>query len=176
MRLTWSARTVRSTINMSTGSHRAESFLHPGARARIIGLDYGEQRVGLAIADPTRMFAQSHGTFSPKEALAELARIHEAERIAILVIGWPLELDGSEGPAVGRVKGYLKRLRGVLPEAELVRWDERFSSKRAARILVEAGVRKSQRRKKGRLDQAAAAVILQEYLDENHPSSSLDDV
>lgn len=159
---------------MSPGSHSVESLPKEGTRARIVGVDYGEQRVGLAIADPFRLFAQAHGTFSPHDALNELSRIHETAGVEILVIGWPLEKDGSEGPAVDRVRGYLKRLRRVLPDTELVRWDERFSSKRAARILVEAGVRKSARRTKGRLDQASAALILQEYLDEHHPDSSLD--
>lgn len=156
---------------MSVGTPSETSF---PMGARIVGVDYGEKRIGLAIADPFRLFAQAFGTFSPQDALAELARMAETEGIEILVIGWPLEKDGAEGPAVDRVKAFIKRLRRVLPDAELVRWDERFSSKRAAQVLVDAGVRKGARRIKGRLDQASAAIILQEYLDEHNPDSPFD--
>ena len=134
-------------------------------RGRLVGVDFGTKRTGIALADPLRMFAQAHGTYSPDEALAQLRRIHEAEGIETLVIGWPLLPDGTEGAGTARVEAYVRRLEGALPNVRIELWDERESSIEARELLFRAGVRKQGRREKGRLDAAAAAVILQSFLD-----------
>ncbi len=120
----------------------------------------------MALADPLAMFAQPHGTFAPDDAVAEVQRIHGDTGIEAIVIGWPLEPDGGEGVAVRRVVPFFNRLRKLFPDTEIIQWDERYSSSKAMDSLVEAGVPKGRRRDKGRLDRAAAAIILQEYLDE----------
>ena len=134
---------------------------------RLVGVDYGSRRVGIALADPLRLFARPHGTFTPGEALAELARLDAEAGIEAVVVGWPLLDDGTEGRAVGRVRPFVGRLRKALPGVRVEVQDERDSSQRAMRGLVEAGVRKGRRREKGTLDAAAACVILQDWLDEN---------
>ncbi len=134
--------------------------------SRVAGVDYGARRVGLALADPLRLVARPIGTFAPGEALRQLHALAEREGVGVVVVGWPLDDDGGEGAAVDRVRPVLGRVRQLLPDAEVVVQDERESSRRAMRQLVEAGVRKGRRRQKGTLDAAAACVILQDWLDE----------
>ena len=133
---------------------------------RVAGVDYGSRRVGLALSDPLRLFARPAGTFAPGEALRELARLHAADPLAAVVVGWPLTDDGHEGAAVDRVRPFMGRVRKALPGVDVVAQDERESSRRAMEDLVEAGVPKGRRREKGTLDAAAACVILQDWLDE----------
>lgn len=133
---------------------------------RIAAVDFGTRRVGLAITDPLRLFAQPLGAFTPEEAVGELQRWRTTEGLGAVVVGWPLLEDGSEGKATRRVEPFIGRLRNALPGVAVVKQDERFSSVRAAEALVVAGVRKKARRQKGRLDAAAAVIILQDYLEE----------
>lgn len=135
-------------------------------RPRVAGVDHGSRRVGIALADPLGLFAQPFGTFSPEGAVEALTRLHAEEGLAAVVVGWPLTPEGEEGRAVERVRPFFNRLRRVLPGVEIVAWDERFSSRRAAEAIRSAGVRRKGRRDRARRDRAAAAVILQEYLDE----------
>ncbi|WP_420454770.1 Holliday junction resolvase RuvX [Rubrivirga sp.] len=133
---------------------------------RVAGVDYGDRRVGIALADPLRLFARPVGTFAPGEALRELARMASEDDVGVIVVGWPLTDEGEEGAAVDRVRPFLGRLKKVAAGAEVVVQDERDSSRRALDDLVEAGVSKKRRRDKGALDAAAACVILQDWLDE----------
>ncbi|NNF56727.1 MAG: Holliday junction resolvase RuvX [Rhodothermaceae bacterium] len=136
------------------------------SQPRIAAVDYGTRRVGLAVTDPLRLFAQPLGAFPPDEAVRQLQRLHERDGLATVVVGWPLLEDGTEGKATRRVEPFVGRLRNVLPGVVVVKQDERYTSQRAAEALVVAGVRKKARREKGRLDAAAATLILQDYLDE----------
>ena len=128
---------------------------------RIVGVDYGTRRVGLALADPLRMFAQPYGAYSPKEAVLRLVKLHAVEGIGVVVIGWPLMEDGSEGLATQRVEAYINRLSKMLSDAEFVRWDERYTSEEAKDRLRG----RTWGEEKGRVDVMAAGIILQEYLD-----------
>jgi putative Holliday junction resolvase len=135
---------------------------------RVVGVDYGTKRVGLALADPLRMFARPHGAFTQREAVEELKRIHADEGIETIVVGWPLTLGGEEGVATERVQQYINRLRNALPDAvRIVKRDERLTSEMAKDALRDAGARRTGRieEDRGRVDAAAAALILQHYLD-----------
>lgn len=132
---------------------------------RLVGVDYGKKRVGIAVADPLRLFTRPFGTFSPDEAMAVLKRIQEEETIAVLVVGWPLTLEGEEGEATEWVQGFIERLQEMLPKVRIVKWDERYTSHQARAALVAAGVRKKARRDKARVDAAAAALILKEFME-----------
>lgn len=135
------------------------------APARLAAVDYGTKRVGLALADPTRTFAQPHGAFSQAEAVAELKRLRDhAGGLDLVVVGWPLTEAGAEGAATERVQQYVNRLRNALPGVELTTWDERYTSEEAKAHIREAGGRHT-RENRGRVDAAAAALILQRYLD-----------
>lgn len=132
---------------------------------RVIGVDVGTKRVGIAKSDPLHSFSQVHGTFSPSDALDELQRMNEEDGISLLVVGWPLSLQGEENDATASVDTFVEKLEEVVPGVEVERQDERFSSEIAIGALREAGVRQPGRYDKGRVDAAAAAVILQDYLD-----------
>jgi putative Holliday junction resolvase len=133
--------------------------------SRIVGVDVGTKRVGLATSDPLRLFAQAEGTHSPDEALDALRRFEEETGIDTVVVGWPLTEEGEEGEATQMVQSFVDRLREVLGDVPVVRRDERYSSERAKDLLRRAGVSQPGRYDKGRVDAAAAAVILQDYLD-----------
>jgi putative Holliday junction resolvase len=133
---------------------------------RIVGVDVGTQRVGVAKSDPLRLFAQAEGTYPPDEALSVLQAMAEEEGIARIVVGWPLTEAGEEGEATEMVAAYEERLREALGAAvPLERRDERFTSELAKDLLRRAGVSQPGRYDRGRVDAAAAAVILQDYLD-----------
>lgn len=130
-------------------------------RPRIVSVDYGTRRVGLSIADPLRMFAQPLDTCSPASAIEKLVAIHQREKLEVIVIGWPLEEDGSEGSATRRVDEYIRRLLSQMPDVAIVRWDERYTSEEA-KIMLRG---RSFHGRRGVVDQVAAGIILQEYLD-----------
>lgn len=132
---------------------------------RLVGVDVGTKRVGVATSDPLRLFAKPHGTFAPDDALDELKALADGDGIERLVIGWPLTEKGEEGEAVEMVAAFVERVQEVLPNLPIARRDERYTSERAKDLLRRAGVSQPGRYDKGRVDAAAAAVILQEYLD-----------
>lgn len=112
------------------------------------------------------MFAQPEGTYGPDAALDALRELADEEGIHVVVVGWPLTEEGEEGEATEMVASYVDRIQDALGEVEVVRRDERFTSEIAKDLLRRAGVSQPGRYDKGRVDAAAAAVILQSYLDE----------
>lgn len=134
--------------------------------SRLIGIDVGTKWVGLARTDLLRMVANPIGTYPPEEAIEKLKSLVETENVEKLVIGWPLTPDGGEGRAIKMVERFITRLRLVLPEIEIAKMDERYTSKEAVAAMVESGVPKMKRRDSDRVNQAAAAIILQKYLEE----------
>lgn len=138
-----------------------------GAQSRIVAVDYGTKRVGLAVSDPLRMFARPVGAFSQREAVERIQEIHGDDGVAVIVVGWPLTLEGEEGDATERVQQYINRLRNALPDVEVVKRDERFTSEMAKDAIRRSGrpSKTHPKDEKGRVDAAAAALILQDYLD-----------
>ena len=138
-----------------------------GVPPRIVGVDYGTKRVGLAVADPLRMFAQPRGAYSQQEAVAQLRGISGTDGIEVIVIGWPLTLAGEEGIATKRVQQYVNRLANAFPDVTIVKRDERFTSEMAKDAIRRFGTKwkGAPKDQKGRVDAAAAALILQDYLD-----------
>ena len=134
-------------------------------KSRIVGVDVGTKRVGIAVADPLRLFAQTRGTYPPGEALEALREMSDEEGIDTIVVGWPLTEEGTAEDATDMVKSYVDRIREALGEVTVVREDERYTSEIAKDLLRRAGVSQPGRYDRGRVDAAAAAVILQGYLD-----------
>lgn len=133
---------------------------------RLIGIDVGTKWVGLARTDLLRMVANPIGTYPPPDAIKKVEELVETEQVQKLVIGWPLTPEGGEGRAIKMVERFITRLRLVLPEIEIAKMDERYTSKEAVAAMVESGVPKMKRRDSDRVNQAAAAIILQKYLEE----------
>lgn len=132
---------------------------------RILGLDIGEKRIGVALSDPGGILASPltqisrTGTRAPIEAIIELVRQHEVGRI---VAGLPYSMDGSLGQQAERVEHFLRKLSQHL-DIPVETWDERLSTVAAERMMAEVGVGKERRKKQ--VDAVAAALILQGYLD-----------
>ena len=136
---------------------------------RVLGLDVGERRVGIAVSDPTGSVARPVQTLvrgSREEDFAALAAIITQHSVELVVVGRPLREDGTEGPQARRVARYARALAVRLP-VRVVAWDERFTTVEAEEILREGRKRKERQRvrAKGEVDAVAAAVILQSYLD-----------
>ncbi len=136
---------------------------------RILGVDVGSKRVGLARTDLLRTSANPIGTFTPDESFAEINNQIENEGpVCGIVVGWPLNPQGEPTHATPLVTKYLEKLKKKFRGIKLYTFDERYTSKQAMKLMVESGVPKKKRHKKGRLDQAAAALILNQFL-EAHP-------
>ena len=133
---------------------------------RFVGIDYGTKRVGLALSDPLHMTAYPHDTVPPDALVNALQELADEKGLAGIVIGWPLELDGTAGAMTDRVQACIDAIEDALPAVSIARRDERNTSELAHQALSEAGVRQPGRYDKGRVDAAAAALILQDYLDE----------
>ena len=128
---------------------------------RIVAVDYGTRRTGVSLADPLGLFAQPYGNWPPEVAAERLEELHQREGIAVIVIGWPLMEDGSEGAATGRVEAYIRYLSKRLRGTTFVRWDERYTTEEA-RDRLRGRLHRGQKK---RVDILAAGLILQEYLD-----------
>ena len=133
--------------------------------SKILGVDYGEQRTGVAISDDSRTIAFPRETLEcgrVEQAAAAVARLAEAEQVGEIVVGYPLNMNGTAGARVARTDEFLAELakRTAIP---LKKWDERLSTKIAEAVLIEAGTSREKRR--GVVDKLAAQVILQGYLD-----------
>ncbi|MFN8675331.1 MAG: Holliday junction resolvase RuvX [Thermomicrobiales bacterium] len=135
------------------------------SRSRTMGLDVGERRIGMAIADELGMIASPAGVVQRGEG--DLQRILETARAQgadVIVIGLPMGLSGREGPQAATVRAFAESLGTASDDAlEIVFWDERLTSTMAERALEAQGRRKN--RRSGEIDAMAAAVILQGYLD-----------
>lgn len=140
----------------------------PEERGRIVALDYGRRRIGLAVSDPTRTIATPHGVVRNDAPPGEVpeALLRELERLepVLVLLGIPLQVDGSEGAMAREVRAFGRRLAGAagVPVAER---DESLTTEEARRALIEAGVPRGRRRRKGADDAMAAALLLREYLD-----------
>ena len=131
---------------------------------RVLGLDVGDRRVGLALSDPTGFLASPFGFVDrgPSD-LADIARIAEENEVAEIVVGLPLSMSGDSGAQAGKVRGFIRELRSHT-DLPIKTVDERLSTVQAQGMLRQSG-RRRRDRDRGQLDAAAAAVILQAYLD-----------
>jgi putative Holliday junction resolvase len=133
---------------------------------RILALDVGERRIGVALSDPLRLVARPVTVIRRASKAKDFAAIGElvAEHDASLVLcGYPLSLDGTEGPQGRRIRRYAEKLAEALP-VEVALWDESYSTEEAERMMASHG-RLAPKERRGWVDAVAAAVILQSYLD-----------
>ncbi len=137
---------------------------------RVLGLDPGRKRIGVAVSDELGLTAQPVATISRGTNVQTLERLRVALADAVVesvVVGLPLRLDGSEGGAARRAREFAELVSQEL-ELPAEMWDERFTSVQADRLLIEAGVRRKDR--KGKTDRLAAAIMLQSFLDAHRES------
>ena len=132
---------------------------------RIIGIDYGRARVGVAQSDPLGIFASPLETVPAAKIIDYLQKYALANPIMKFVVGYPLNLDGRHAEAAADVDAFLKKLQSAFPAVPVALEDERFSSVLAHRAMIDGGMKKSDRRNKSSVDRISAAIILQSYLD-----------
>jgi putative holliday junction resolvase len=134
--------------------------------ARVLALDVGSRRLGVAVSDPTGTVATPLATVPRRTPAADagtLGKLAGEQQARTVVAGLPVSLSGREGPAARDVRAYVEQLRELLPDLEFELVDERLSTVSAERALVEGGVRRRARRQV--VDQVAASVFLQAWLD-----------
>lgn len=131
---------------------------------RIICIDYGGKRTGLAVTDPLQIIATSLTTIETKDLVPFLKNYFLQESVELILIGEPLNLDDTATHATPLVKAAIARLKKEFPAIPVQTVDERYTSKMASRAMVEMGMKKKDRRVKGNVDQIAATIMLQEYL------------
>lgn len=132
---------------------------------RIVGIDYGRKRVGVAVSDPLGIFASPLETVPAGNILQFIKNYTQKETITRFVVGYPMNLNNQPSEAAKDVDQFLNMLRKQFPEIPVNLTDERFTSKMAMRTLIDGGMKKSDRREKGNIDKVSAAIILQSYLD-----------
>ena len=134
---------------------------------RIIGIDYGKKRVGVAVSDPLGIFASPLDTVPSAGIIDFLKSYMEKENVVLIVVGYPLNMNNKPSEAAAYVDQFLNRLRKQFPSLPVKLEDERFTSQLAFQAMIDGGVKKMDRRVKGNVDKISAAIILQSYLDRN---------
>lgn len=131
---------------------------------RIIAIDYGGKRTGLAVTDPLKIIANALTTVETKTLFDFLKKYFAQEEVERIIIGDPRNWDDSDTDATPLVRKAIERLKKEFPLIPLETVDERYTSKMASQAMVEMGMKKKDRRVKGNIDQIAATIMLQEYL------------
>ena len=132
--------------------------------SRIIAIDYGLKRTGLAVTDPLQIIATGLTTVHSKELIPFLNDYFMKEAVELIIIGWPTNWDESDTHATPLVEKCIKDLQKNFPAMPVKKVDERFTSKMAKDAMLEMGMKKKDRRNKALVDEIAATIMLQEYL------------
>jgi putative Holliday junction resolvase len=135
--------------------------------ARILSLDYGKKRTGIAVTDPLQIIASGLTTVDTQQLFDFLKDYISKEVVEKIIIGLPYQLDGSPTDATAAVLHCIRRLKNSFPTIPVVPVDEQFSSKMASRAMLDMGLKKKDRQKKGLVDEIAATLLLQEYMQAN---------
>jgi putative Holliday junction resolvase len=136
---------------------------------RILAIDYGVKRTGLAVTDPLRIIANALETVETKQLERYLADYFSKNDVDIIVVGKPSQMNGQPSETMKYIEPLVLRLRRAYPDKEVVLHDERFTSVMAQRTILESGIGKMSRRDKALVDRVAATIILQSYMDStNH--------
>lgn len=134
---------------------------------RIIAIDYGLKRTGIAVTDPLQIIATGLTTIESPKLIEFLKVYFEKEAVEKIIIGEPKNLDDSDTHATALVRNVIEKIKKAFPGMPVERVDERYTSKMAVQAMLDMGMKKKQRRNKAIIDEIAATIILQEYLQHN---------
>ncbi len=135
---------------------------------RVLAIDYGRSRVGLAISDPTCTISQPLEVVATSRALEEIRKIIENMNVKLVVIGLPVNMNGTEGKMAEEVRAFAEELKGELGDVEIVFWDERLTSFEAQQLMSQAGLKWKKYKRK--IDKVAASLILKSFLEKKGAS------
>lgn len=132
--------------------------------ARILALDYGTKRTGIAVTDELQMIASGLTTVYTEELMDYLEKYFEAEEVELVLVGEPKQKDNSASGSEQYIQEFLKKFSEKFPQMKVERVDERFTSKLAFQSMIDSGLKKKKRRDKALIDEISATIILQTYL------------
>ena len=132
--------------------------------ARILAIDYGVKRTGIAVTDELQIIASGLITVKTDELIKFLIDYTNKEQVELFIVGLPKQMNNSDSENEKHILSFLKQLKKSLPKIPIKRIDERFTSKIAFQTMIDSGLKKKQRRNKGLVDEISATIILQSYL------------
>ncbi|RBL88669.1 Holliday junction resolvase RuvX [Chitinophaga flava] len=132
--------------------------------ARVMAIDYGKKRTGLAVTDPLQLIASGLTTVPTHELVPFLKKYFATEEVEMMIIGEPKNLDGNDTHATPLVAECIRVLQKNFPHIPVKKVDERFTSRMAFQSMIDSGLKKKDRQNKGLVDEISATIILQEYL------------
>ena len=135
---------------------------------RILAIDYGTKRTGIAVTDPLRIIPGGLTTVATHELQAFLADYFGKEQVDVIVVGHPTNMNGEESASMKQIRPFVDKLRKQYPAKQIVMFDERFTSVLAQKAILEAGIKKMARRNKALVDEVSATIILESYMNSIH--------
>ncbi|MDB2657700.1 Holliday junction resolvase RuvX [Flavobacteriaceae bacterium] len=132
--------------------------------ARILAIDYGVKRTGIAVTDELQIIASGLITVKTDKLIKFLIDYTNKEQVELFIVGLPKQMNNSDSESEKHILSFLKQLKKSLPKIPIKRIDERFTSKIAFQTMIDSGLKKKQRRNKGLVDEISATIILQSYL------------
>ena len=132
---------------------------------RIIGIDFGTKRIGLAVTDPLQIIASPLDTVGNNEFFSYISGYMKTETVEAFVIGYPVQMNNQPSESVRFINPFIKKLKATYPSIDIHLADERFTSQMAIRTMIEGGVKKKDRQDKSIVDKISASIILQSYLE-----------
>ncbi len=132
--------------------------------SRIVSIDYGSKRTGIAVTDPLKIIATGLTGLHTKDLESFLKDYFSKEPVELVIIGHPTNWDDSDTHATPLVQAFINRFKKVFPNIPIQKVDERYTSKMAVQSMVESGMKKKQRQNKNLVDEIAATIMLQEFL------------
>ncbi|NPA66980.1 MAG: Holliday junction resolvase RuvX [Chlorobi bacterium] len=132
---------------------------------RILAIDYGRKRVGIAVTDPLKIIANGLETVHSKDIFDFLEDYLKKEQVETIVVGYPLTLKNEDAEALRFINPFIKKLIKKFPEVNIDTYDERFTSKMATAAMIQGGMKKKDRQNKATVDKISAVIILQSYME-----------
>jgi putative holliday junction resolvase len=132
--------------------------------SRILSIDYGQKRTGIAVTDELQIIASGLTTIPSASAIDFLKEYFLKEDVSLVLIGEPKQMNGEPSESASIIKGFVTHFTNHFPEMKVVRVDERFTSKMAFQTMIDSGLKKNQRKNKALLDEISATIMLQDYL------------
>ncbi|MBO4561849.1 MAG: Holliday junction resolvase RuvX [Bacteroidaceae bacterium] len=131
---------------------------------RILAIDFGTKRTGIAVTDPLRIIPGGLGTVATHELWNYLAEYFKKEPVDLIVVGYPTNMNGEESASMKQIRPFVNRLKKQYPDKHVVMFDERFTSVLAQKAILDAGIKKMARRNKALIDEVSATIILESYM------------
>ncbi len=131
---------------------------------RILAIDYGQKRTGIAITDELQIIASGLTTIASETAIDFLKKYFEKENVCKVLIGEPKQMNGEPSQSTEIIELFVTKFKKAFPNMELIRVDERFTSKMAFQTMIDSGLKKKQRQNKALIDEISATIMLQDYL------------